>query len=149
MHLVVAVDGSEESERALLHAADLTAAIDGRLTAVHAVAPAVRDRGGTGPFAGLAEAEGRLLTEPIEDAEARGERVLENAAAIVDGEGVDLETELLYGEPVETIAGFLESEPVDGLVVGHRGLSEHAEQRMGSVAKDMLGHSPVPVTVVG
>jgi len=37
---------------------------------------------------------------------------------------------------------------VDGLVLGHRGLSEYAEQRMGSVAKDMLGRSPVPVTVV-
>lgn len=148
MHLAVAVDGSAASERALLHAIELATATGGRLTAVHAVDPAVRDRGGEDPVAGLADAQGRLLTEPIEDAERRGERVLDNAAGIAADDGVELDTELLYGDPVGAISDYLDGEDVDGLVIGHRGLSRHAEDRMGSVAKDMIGRSPVPVTVV-
>lgn len=148
MHLVVAVDGSRESERALQHASDLVTAADGALTAVHAVDPAVRNRGGKYPIAGLAEAEGRLLTEPIQDAEARGQRVLANATEVAADEDVSLDTELLYGDPVEALTAYLDTETVDGVVVGHRGLSPRLEERMGSVAKALIERSPVPVTVV-
>lgn len=148
MKFVVAADGSEESERALLHAIDLATATDGALTVVYAADPEIQTEGSSGPFKGLGDAEGRLLTEPIEDAEERGQRILDNAAEIAGEEGIEVETELLYGDPVEALADYLESESADGLILGHRGLSPRLEEQMGSVAKAMLERSPVPVTVV-
>lgn len=148
MKFVVAADGSEESERALLHAIDLATATGGSLTVVNAAEPEIRTEGSSGPFEGLGDAEGRLLTEPIEDAEERGQRILDNAAEIAEEGGVSVETELLYGDPVEALTEYLEAEAPDGLILGHRGLSPHLEERMGSVAKAMVERSPVPVTVV-
>ena len=148
MNIVVATDGSEVSERALEHGIALSESTGGTLTVVSAVEPEVETDGSSGPFASLGDAASRLRTEPIDDAEERGQRILDNAERIADEHGVSIETELLYGDPVRALAEYLESADADGLVVGHRGLSEDMEERMGSVAKSMIQRSPVPVTVV-
>nr|WP_128475927.1 universal stress protein [Halorussus pelagicus] len=76
---------------------------------------------------------------------------------------VEVETGLLYGEPVEVITEFAEGrdsssgrarsddadiEGDDAIFVGHRGLSERYEGLVGSTAKEIVGRATVPVTVV-
>lgn len=155
MKLLVAVDGSAESDRALEYAADLAAATDGSLTLVHSVDPDVYDAGGSEPVAGLSDAERRLVAESVADAEERGERVLSDAADHVGDAadhgpdaGVAVETELLYGDPVATVPEFAADGGYDGIVVGHRGLSARHERVLGSVAKALVERSSAPVTVV-
>ncbi len=148
MDFVVATDGSRQSEAALEHALDLAAAADGTVTVVHVVTPAVQAQGGSDPVVDPSRAADRLLVEDVGDAEVRGERILENAAAIAEDRGTSVETALLHGDPVETVAEFAAAESADGVVVGHRGLSERAEEHLGSVAKSLIERSPVPVTVV-
>lgn len=148
MKFVVATDGSKRSEAALEHALDLAGATDGSLTVVHVVTPEVQTEGGSDPVVDPSNVAERLLIEDEEDAEVRGERILENAAELAAEHGADVETELLHGDPVDAVAAYAAEVEADGVVVGHRGLSRRAEEHLGSVAKSLIERSPVPVTVV-
>lgn len=148
MNFAVATDGSEQGEAAVEHAVRLAGATGGSVTIVHALAPSVSTEGGEDPITDVPDAAERLVVEDPGDATERGEHILENARRIAEDAGVDVRTELLEGEPVDAIRAFAESEGVDGIVVGHRGLSERYEDYLGSVAKSLVEHSPVPVTVV-
>lgn len=148
MRLLVAVDGSRQSERALEHAIDLARATAASVTLVHAVDPDVYTEAGVEPVSSLADAANKLLQEDVDDAEERGERLLSSAVAFADEHGVPVESELVYGDPVESVADFAEAEGFDGVFVGHRGLSDRAERALGSVAKGLVEHSSVPVTIV-
>jgi nucleotide-binding universal stress UspA family protein len=148
MKFVVAVDGSDASDRALDHAVAMTAAADGELAVVHAVDPDVYDTGGPDPAGDRSKAERRLIIEDVEDAENRGEELLEDAAERAADAGPAVDTELLYGNPVETVSSFATTDGYDGIFVGHRGLSEREERVLGSVAKGLVERADVPVTVV-
>ncbi|WP_276257377.1 universal stress protein [Haloglomus litoreum] len=145
MKFVVAVDGTPGSERVLDHAAALAGAADADLVLVHAVNPSVYEVM-DGPVRDGSNAEERLLLESTEDAEQRGEKLLERAAAGI--EGLRVETELLYGSPATAIADYADEVGADGVFVGHRDLSEEQERMLGSVAKRLVDNSPAPVTVV-
>jgi nucleotide-binding universal stress UspA family protein len=147
MTFLVAVDGSDASDNALAHATDLAARLDTDLLVVHAVEPAVVDLGGDEPT-GFDDAAGRLVAEAVEDAEENATRVLEEAADYAREAGVGVETELLYGPPLQTIADMTDRGDVTALFVGHRGLSGRYEGLVGSVAKGLVERSRVPVTVV-
>lgn len=142
MRLLVAVDGSEQSDNALSHAVRVAEATDGSVTVVHAVDPEVQEVAEAPPTG-----DDRLVVEDEEDAEARAERVIDAAVAAV-GDRVPVTSELLHGDPRETIPDLAASEGYDGIVVGHRGLSERRERVLGSVAKSLVERSEVPVTVV-
>lgn len=148
MDFVVATDGSEQSETALGHAIDLAEATDGTLTIVHVVTPEIQTQGGSSPVVDPTHAADRLLVEDVEDAEVRGERILENAAALAEDRDTTADTALLHGDPVDAISSYAEEIGADGVVVGHRGLTRRAEEHLGSVAKSLVERSPVPVTVV-
>ncbi|ADD07349.1 UspA domain protein (plasmid) [Natrialba magadii ATCC 43099] len=146
MHCLVAIDGSDASKNALVHAIDVADAMGGSITAVHSVDPSVFEEGGTEPISGLGDADNRLVIERLDDAEARGLDVLENAERVADEHGADVEMELLYGNPVEAITDY--AEEFDALFVGHRGRSERTDLLIGSVAKSIVERATVPVTVV-
>ncbi|WP_436925913.1 universal stress protein [Halosimplex amylolyticum] len=148
MRFVIAVDGSAESDRALDHAVEMATAAGASLTAVHSVDPDVYDRGGSRPPSDSADFEDRLVVESVADAEERGNRLLEEAVDRAAETGLDVDRELLYGDPVETVPDFAITEGYDGVFVGHRGLSDAHERVLGSVAKGIVERSSLPVTVV-
>lgn len=148
MDLIVAIDGSEPSDRAIDHAVELAAATGGAVTLVHAVDPQVYEERAEQPVTDRAAIDQQFVMEAIDDAEERGERLLDDAATGV-GMEVSLSTELLYGDPVEAISEYADNhEAIDGIVVGHRQLADQYERVLGSVAKGLVERAPVPVTVV-
>lgn len=150
MRFAVAVDGSEQSERALDYAIELAEAMTDppSISVIHSVDPEVYTEGEIEPVADLVDAEQRLIIENIEDAEDRGQEILDDARAYAADRNVEVTTELLYGDPVARLADFASAEGFDTLFVGHRGRSEHAERFLGSVAKGLVERSDRPVTVV-
>lgn len=148
MRLLVAVDGSDPSETALDHALSIAAATGGSVTAVHAVDPSVYATSGDDPGGGPEERAGRFVVEGVDDAEERGRRLLDEAVDAGDAADVPVETELLRGDPREVIPAMAVRDGFDELVVGHRGLPDHRERVLGSVAKSFVERSDVPVTVV-
>ena len=142
MRYLVATDGSDASEAAVDHACRLVERTDGSVSLVHAVNPSVYDEGGT------RRDEDRLI-QSVADAEEHGERLLAAAERRVTDHGVRVaDTHLLYGEPTEEVPALAAEESYDGIVVGHRGLSDRYERVLGSVAKGLIGRTEVPVTVV-
>jgi nucleotide-binding universal stress UspA family protein len=148
MKFLVATDGSDQSNDALAFAVRLATAADAAVTVAHSVTPEIYTERTSGPVQGLPDAERKLVLESIEDAENRGDRVLEEARALAAELGVTAATELLYGDPEDTIAAFADAEGYDLVFVGHRGMSSRAEGLLGSVAKALAARTNVPVTIV-
>lgn len=148
MHFLVAVDGSNESIAALERAAEIAEPCDGAITVVHAVNPDVYEVGGMEPITGPGDADDRLLIESVETAEERGVEILEDAMATATEYDVAVESDLLYGPPAERIVAYADEHDVDGIYLGHRGMSERLEGVLGSVAKTVMERSTVPVTIV-
>ncbi|GAB3031281.1 universal stress protein [Natronobiforma cellulositropha] len=147
MHYLVATDGSSESTRALECALEFAAAMDASVTVAHVVSPEITVEG-VEPIRSLADADRRLLLEGVEDAEVRGEAILEEASRRGEKRGVGLETDVLYGRPVDSLVTYVDAGEFDHLFVGTRGLSGRAETLLGSVAYDLVRRASLPVTVV-
>jgi nucleotide-binding universal stress UspA family protein len=148
MRFLVAVDGSEESDAALDHAVELAGATGASVSVVHAVDPTIYEDRQPTPVRERDEVARRNVLETIDDAELRGERVLAEASDRATAAGVDVETRLLYGDPVEVIPAYATDQGFDVLYLGHRPLPEAYERVLGSVAKSIIERSTIPVTVV-
>lgn len=148
MNFVVAVDGSEAADRALDYALTMLEPLDATITIVHSVEPHVFVEGGQEPIAGVPTTGDHIVAESLEDAEARGEHVLEEARAQATEAGVESATELLYGNPVDALTSYADDIGADGIFVGHRGVSKRYEGLAGSVAKELVERATCPVTVV-
>ena len=144
MEFLIAVDGSEQSKRALRYACEMARAAGASVVLAHAVDPSVYQTEG----ADEADRDGALVMEGPDEAEERGQEVLDEALELARESGFDPETELLYGDAGVAIGEYAEERDVTGVYVGHRGLSEEYEAVMGSVAKRLVERSSVPVTVV-
>lgn len=141
MHIVVAVDRSEESENALATAIDVTESTGGTVTAVHVVE---------------SEPSAPVSDGSAEDGRNSGEEVLREAEKRASERNSSIETELLDGDPVEAIAEYAEANDADVIYVGHRGLTSEDESEeisegdrgaLGSVAKGLVQRTRVPVSI--
>jgi nucleotide-binding universal stress UspA family protein len=139
MRYLVAVDGSEESDRAVEYAAAHAAALDATLEIAHVLQPETE------------LVDGEIVLPGGDRAMDIGEQILtrarQRAADHVDRD-LGIETELLTGRPSDAIADYAERAEIDAIYVGHRGLSEEREQVVGSVAKSVVDRATVPVTVI-
>ncbi|WP_416838558.1 universal stress protein [Haloferax sp. DFSO52] len=148
MNFIVAVDGSESADRALDYAFTMVEPLDAMVTIVYSVEPHVFVEGGKEPIAGVPTMGDHIVAESLEDAEARGEQVLDEALEHATEAGIEATTELLYGNPVDALTSYAESVGADGIFVGHRGISKQYEGFAGSVAKALVERASCPVTVV-
>jgi nucleotide-binding universal stress UspA family protein len=108
MQYLVAVDGSKPSMDAMRYAVEQAAATGAKVIAVSVVVPDQFLTGGEDPPTNISEAADELVAEDVEDAEEDAQRALEEAAQVGEQTGVEVETGMLYGEPVEEITEFAE-----------------------------------------
>ncbi|MWV63711.1 universal stress protein [Halorubrum sp. JWXQ-INN 858] len=147
MKLLVAVDGSEESNRALAYAAEIANATDGSITLIHAIEPDIHDMGGGEPIS-ESDRRDRLVVDSLDSAEKHGRAIIDEAVEFAAERGQTVSGELLYGQPAKTIPEYAEESGFETLYVGHRGRSERAIEFMGSVARNVVERTTIPVTVV-
>jgi nucleotide-binding universal stress UspA family protein len=79
---------------------------------------------------------------------AAGADLLQAAEALLDAAGVDYESEVAGGEATHLIIELIENYGCDAVVMGARGMGDPDAGGFGSVAEQLLLHSPVPVTLV-
>lgn len=142
MRYLVAVDGSEESEKAVKYAARHAVTFDATLEIVHVLEPKTEFVNGEIVLAG-----GDKATELGEQTLAHARDLAADAVADHTDEP-SIDTELLTGRPADAIADRARAAEADAIYVGHRGLSEEREEVVGSVAKSVLSKAAVPVTVI-
>ncbi len=147
MELLVAVDGSEESNRALAYATDIANATDGSITLIHAIEPDIYDTGGGEPVS-ESDRRDRLIIDSFDAAEVEGQEILDEAIEFAAERGQTGSGELRYGQPARIITDYADEGAFETIYVGHRGRSERTIEFLGSVARDIVEHATVPVTVV-
>jgi nucleotide-binding universal stress UspA family protein len=142
VNVLVPVDGSKHAEEALYTAIGMVRGReDGNLFVIN-VAPAFES------FDLELSAAGRELLS--RDFAEKGTRVVNRACDIATGEGVrvNCKAEVTATSVSDAIVAFAEKEQVDVVVIGSRGLSPSSRWRMGSVAAQVVRHSPCSVYVV-
>jgi len=137
--ILIATDGSDSAHEALEFGLDLAAEQDAQAFVVH-VAPRV-DAMPCASFAVITPTIPHKLTE-------HDREPLIDAVEIAEGKGVEVETELLTGNPADEIVAFADTIDADLIVVGSRGHGAVASALIGSVSRGVLHESRRPVLVV-
>lgn len=143
--ILVAFDGSTQSKEALDWAIDLSL-----LTKAQVMVVKVTEMMDLNEMSSLYE-DGSYepLVEQIEAIQKADRRLLEEAiAAIGDRKGVAITTALLHGNIAASIIKFANENEVDLIVAGTKGHGVLEELLMGSVTRNLVSLSRIPVLVV-
>ena len=143
--IVVAFDGSTQSQKALDWAIDLSLLAKAQVIVVKVTEmmdlsemSALYESGATEALVGqieeLLEADRKLMQETI--------------VAIGERRGVVLTTALLHGNVAAAIIDFAKENDIDLIVAGTKGHGVLEELLIGSVTRNLVSLSPIPVLVV-
>lgn len=138
----IGVDGSENSRRAVIHAARLAKKTGARLLLVHVISWSA--------YTPLSVEE--ALRRPVEKKEEERigrERVLEPLAALAREQGAqDVDTHLTWGHPAAEIVKVARERNAEMIVVARRGHSTLVDLVLGSVANAVAHMADRPVLLV-
>jgi len=148
--ILVAVDGSEHSKKALTYALQLAEKLDGKITLIHVYSFVVPLGPSIDTISGPAvtPASAVLTAKIAEDAKQMGKRILDDAEQIVKERGISVEKVLREGDAVKEIVAVAQEGKFDLVVVGHRGLGKLKELLLGSVSEGVSRKAPCPVLIV-
>jgi nucleotide-binding universal stress UspA family protein len=136
--ILVAVDGSDYSDRATRHAVDLMAA--GSALELHLLNVQPSLGGAVSAFVSKEQIDSHHREE--------GEKALASAVALAKAASVPAKTHIGVGRQGEIVADFARKLGAGLVVLGTRGHTGLAGVLLGSVAQDVIAHSKVPVTLV-
>lgn len=130
--IVVPVDGSEHSRRALAYAKEMAEKFDGMIWLVHAFPQ-------TSDMLGYVEYE-KLIARR----EAAGQKILDQARVQL-GDKLDVRQELLEEPAAEAILSVAETRQAELIIIGTRGLGALQGLLLGSVSHKVMQHAACPV----
>lgn len=137
-HVLVPLDGSTLSERALPFGADQARLYGCPLTLL---------RARTVPMA--VWQDGQIAIPPDDLELDRTRDYLEAHAATIRQQGVTVNCESPMGEPAEVVLDFASQHQVDLIVMTSHGLTGFKRWLYGSVAERVVRHAPCPTLVIG
>ena len=134
--ILVPLDGSEHSTRALEKAVQIAKQIGGKVTLVHVY---LVSQSAITPM---------QVSRYVQAIRKQGEIVLAEGEKRANAEGVQVEKLLVMGHAVEEILKTAKKGNFNLVVIGARGMSKIKELLMGSVSDGVTKHAPCPVLVV-
>ena len=150
--ILVPLDGSENSEKALEKAVQIAKRFGGKLTLLHAYLASVQPvmmpepTGLSSPIVPVLTAA--EVSRVVDAARSAGKRILEDGAAKALSDGVQVEKLLVEGHAVREIVRTAKEGRYDLVVIGARGMSRIKELFLGSVTDGVVHHALCPVLVV-
>lgn len=148
--ILVPLDGSEHSIRALDIAIQIAKKFAGKLTLIHVYSVGVRPVVVPEPATFtpgipiMAPVEYSRVAEAMKET---GTRILAESREKAEAEGVKVETLLKEGHIVHEIVKAAEEGKFDLIVMGARGISRIKEIILGSVSDGVIRNAPCPVLV--
>jgi nucleotide-binding universal stress UspA family protein len=138
--ILLAYDGSESGQKALLDAREIALLSDSEVFLV-AVMP---------PPAALIGGEGGIYDAKLEEEERKEyQAILEDGLRRLQEAGYTAKGELLVGDAVSELTEYARKRTADLIVVGHKHLDRWvARWWRGSLSKSLIEHSPCSVLVV-
>lgn len=136
-NILVPVDGSENSDRAVRFAIGLLGGGDGKLHLLNVQPPV---SGAIKTFVGKGDRDSYHRDE--------GEKALASGVKLADGAGIAVEKHISVGRPGAIVAEFAKRIGVRMVVMGTRGHTGLAGVLLGSVAQDVIAQVDAPVCLV-
>jgi nucleotide-binding universal stress UspA family protein len=136
--ILVPVDGSEYSLRALDTAIYLAKKIDANLTGMHVIEnlPTV-----------YVESQ-KVLNDLLAKYRAESENILDKCKQIAEKSGVKIETVIAEGDAASNIVVYARNGGFDTIIMGSRGVGSFKEIVLGSVSNKVLHHAKCSVMIV-
>ena len=136
--ILVPVDGSDNSLRALDHAIFLAKNTGAGVTAIHVMEK---------PPTVYAESQ-KLLNDIMTKYRTESTKILDRCKQIGDKAGVGIDTVIAEGDVASSIAGYAHKEGFDAIIIGSRGLGKFKEMVLGSVSNKVLHQSKASVVII-
>ena len=149
--ILVPLDGSEHSLKALTVAIQIAKKFGAKISLIHvyslAVAPNMPPEPTTltPPIPVMTPSE---VSRTIEATRKAGLNVLAEGEQKVKAEGVEVESMLKEGHTVQEIIKTAVEDKFDLIVIGARGISKIRELLLGSVTDGVIHHASCPVLVI-
>lgn len=134
---LVAIDGSEISERVIAKAVERAKNENGKLIILYVVEDFCP--------VGLTEIDCNVVMEILTK---EGEVVINSALDRVKNSGVEFQTVTRQGRPADEIVTVAKEEKVDEIFIGSHGRHGAKKLVMGSVSSRVVEYAPCPVTVI-
>ncbi len=150
-NILVAVDGSEHSKKAMSYAVELAEKFGASITLIHvysAILPIIPATDALTSATVAAPASAAVAAKIAEDARKLGERILEDLGKIVKERGIPVEKVLREGDAVKEVVAEARKGGFSLVVIGHRGLSKLSELLLGSVSEGVGHKAPCSVMIV-
>ena len=135
--ILVPVDGSENSLRALDQALFLAKSTGASITAMHVI---------ESPPTVYVESQ-KLLNELLANYRKESAKILDKCKEVAHNQGVKLDTVIAEGDAASNINGYAEKESFDLIVIGSRGLGRLKSAILGSTSNKVLHHSKASVLI--
>lgn len=139
--ILVGLDGSEYSLKALEFAIDLAKKYSSQLVLVHVVMRQIYAI--NPPEAGILAG-----TAIVRELEAEGKAILAKGEETVKAQGLPVQARLRQGVPAEELLRAATDEKADLIVLGSRGLSQVKAFLLGSVSDKVSHHAKCPTLIV-
>lgn len=136
--ILVPVDGSDNSFRALDHALFLAKNAGSSVTAIQVI---------ENPPTVYVESQ-KLLNEIKDKYRIEASKILDKCKQQAEKSGVKIETVMSEGDAASNITGYAHKEGFDVIVIGSRGLGKFKEMVLGSVSNKVLHHAKCAVLIV-
>jgi nucleotide-binding universal stress UspA family protein len=139
-NILVATDGSRESDKAVEVAVDLAVKLEAKVTFLHVInVPEL------GEVPGTSEKPDKAIRDRLMDA---GKKILEKATQSSKRKKVVTNEKISFGYPADTIVKEASTLGVDLIAMGSRGTTGIRRVMIGSTAEKVLRWSNVPVLIV-
>jgi len=139
--IVVGTDGSETAAQAVNQAIELAKLTGATVSLVSAYQPASGRRVQAEQSGAPADVQYEI--GPREDVNI----VLDAAAADVKGQGLEVQTHPVEGDPADAILNVAEETKADLIVVGNKGMTGARRYLLGSVPNNVSHHAPCSVLI--
>jgi len=140
-NILIPVDGSEYSNRALEAGKEIAKMFDSKVTIINVV-PQVWDPG-------IGEIDYVYIMQESDKIPEYSRKMLEKAKEKFSGMENPVKTESINGNPADTIVDYANAHGIDLIIMGSHGLGALIDRLMtGSVTTKVLHHVNIPVLVV-
>lgn len=150
--ILVPVDGSEHSTKALEKATQIAKKFGGEITLIHvysaSVPPIILPEPTTISTPGIPILTAAEVSRVVEAARESGDRILREGEKKAKAEGVQVEKKLVEGHAVQEIVKMAKEDNFDLIIIGARGISHIKEMFLGSVTDGVIHHANCPVLVI-